>query len=56
MYIILPDYVEFEGIKKVFKDEGHCWRFGGHWRFLTGADVFDQDWDMSFWFHGVSVV
>ena len=55
MYIILLDYVEFEGIKKVFKDKGHCWRFGGHWRFLTVEDVFDHKRDVCFWFQGVYV-
>ena len=35
--------VEFKGIKNPLKDQGHYWRFGGCWRFLTGADVLDHD-------------
>ena len=48
MFKIWLKSVEFEGIKNTLKDGWHCWRFGGCWRFLTGADVLDQDKDVSF--------
>ena len=31
------------------------WRFGGCWRFLTGADVLDHAWDVIPKVHGVSL-
>ena len=47
--------VEFEGIKNPVKDGLHCWMFRGHWRFLTGADVLDHDWNVFLKVHWVSV-
>ena len=47
--------VEFEGIKNGLKDGWHCWRCGGRWRFLTGAEVLDQDEDVSLKVQWVSV-
>ena len=55
MFKIWLKSVEFESIKNTLKDQGHYWRLGGHWRFLTGADVLDHDWDVVFRVHGVSV-
>ena len=48
MFKIWLKSVEFEGIKNTLKDQGHYWRFGGHRRILTGADVLDHDWDVFF--------
>ena len=55
MFKIWLKSVEFEGIKNSLKDQGHHWRFGGCWMFLTGAGVLDHDWDVSWKVHGVSV-
>ena len=55
MFKIWLKYVEFESIKNSLKDGWHCWRFGGCWRFLTGADVLDHDKDVSFKVQQVSV-
>ena len=46
MFKIWLKSVEFEGIKNGLKDGGHCWEFGGRWRFLAGADVLDEDKDV----------
>ena len=55
MFKIWLKSVEFKGIKNSLKDGWHCWRFGGCWRFLTGADILDHDKDVSFKVHQVSV-
>ena len=46
---------EFEGIKNSLIDRWYCWRFGGCWRLLTGADVLDHDWNVFLKVHGVYV-
>ena len=43
-------YIEFKGLKNPPQDGWHCWRLRGHWSFLTGADVLDNDLDVFLWF------
>ena len=46
MIQILTLYLDFEGAKNIHVLQVLIWRFGGHWRFLTGVRHLDFDLDM----------